>query len=102
MTTDHYFKAVKKRAQETTTVQDTPQDMERMEITPTEQEMLMCIRKEIQKATAVQMKAIIKAQEWGDQKEPIEDYDCDVATCRSQKPPVQVPTPFYIAGRAHS
>ena len=32
MITDHYSKAVKTRAQETTTVQDTPQDIERMKI----------------------------------------------------------------------
>ena len=55
--------------------------MERMKITPTEQGIL--IRKEIQKATTVQMKAVIKVQERDDQKEPIEDDDCDVAICRS-------------------
>jgi hypothetical protein len=35
MTTDYYSKAVKKRAKETTTEQDTPQDKERLKITPT-------------------------------------------------------------------
>jgi hypothetical protein len=35
MTTDYYSKAVKKRAKETTTEQDTPQDKGRLKITPT-------------------------------------------------------------------
>jgi hypothetical protein len=83
MITGHHLKAVKKRAQETTTVvQDTPQDIERMKITPTERGILICIRKVTRKATAVQMKAITKAQEWDDQKEPIEDCDYDVVICR--------------------
>ena len=71
MITDHYLKAVKKRAQETTTVQDTPQDMERMKITPTRREILR--REKIRQATTGQMEAIPKAQGRGDQKETIEE-----------------------------
>jgi hypothetical protein len=100
MITDHYSKTVKRRAQETTTEQDTPQDKERMQITPTERGILR--REMVRRATAVQMKAALKAQEWDDQEEPIEDYEYDVAICRSLLPPVQVPTPLYIAGRVHS
>jgi hypothetical protein len=54
-----------------------------MKTTPFERGIL--IRKMIRKATTVQMKAILKAQKWGDQEEPIEDYDYDVAICRSPR-----------------
>jgi hypothetical protein len=36
MITDYYSKTVKRRATETTTEQDTPQDIERLKITPTQ------------------------------------------------------------------
>jgi hypothetical protein len=71
-----YSKTTKKRAQETATEQDTPQDKERMKITPTTLEILR--KAMIRQATAGRMKAIPKAKEWGDQEGPIEDYDCDV------------------------
>jgi hypothetical protein len=78
-----YLKTDKKRAPETTTVQDTPQDMERMKITPALRGML--IKKMIRNAKAVQDKAIIQENCDCDQKEPIEDCDCDVAICRSPR-----------------
>jgi hypothetical protein len=52
------------RAQETTTAQDTPQDMERMKITPALRGIL--IKKVIQNAKTCEDKAIIQ-----------ENYDCD-------------------------
>ena len=75
MITD-YFKIDGNKAQETFTEQDTPQDKERMKITPTTLEILR--KAMIRQATAGRMKAIPKAKEWGDQEGPIEDYDCDV------------------------
>jgi hypothetical protein len=81
MITDYCFKTVEKRAQETTTVQDTPQDMERMKITPALREILR--RERIRQATTGQMEAIPKAQERGDQEDTTEDHDYDVASCRS-------------------
>jgi hypothetical protein len=80
MITDYYSKTIKKRAQETATEQDTPQDKERMKITPTTRGILR--RAMIRQATTGHMKAIPKAQDWDDQEEPIEDYDYDVAHCR--------------------
>ena len=52
-----------------------------MKITPTTRGILR--RAMIRQATTGHMKAIPKAQDWDDQEEPIEDYDYDVATCRS-------------------
>jgi hypothetical protein len=65
-----YSKTYEKRAQETSTEQDTPQNKERIEITLTRQEPQ---DKELhRRATAIHRKAIPKEQEWGDQEEPIE------------------------------
>jgi hypothetical protein len=93
MTTD-YSKTDEKRAQETVTEQDTPQDKERIKITPTRQETR---DKELhRRATASHGKAIPKEQEWDDQEEPIEGDDYDEASC-----PTQAPTPLYIAKSVH-
>jgi hypothetical protein len=81
MITDHYSGAVKRRAQETTTVQDTPQDIERMKIAVAARGILT--KTTIRNAKTCENKAIIQENYDRDPKEPIEDYDYDVATCRS-------------------
>jgi hypothetical protein len=65
--------------------QDTPQDKERLKITPT-----LCIQgnqdKELQRrATTSHRKAIPKEREWGGQGESIEGDDYDEASCRSSR-----------------
>jgi hypothetical protein len=83
MITDYYSKAVKKRAKETTIEQDTPQDKERLKITPTIQENQN--KEQHRRATTSHRKAIPKEQEWDDQEESIEDYDYDEESCRCSR-----------------
>jgi hypothetical protein len=80
MITDYYSRAVKKRAKETATEQDTPQDKERLKITPTTQETQD--KEQHRRATTNHRKAIPKEQEWDDQEESIEDCDYDEGSCR--------------------
>jgi hypothetical protein len=80
MTTDYYSKAVKKRAKETTTEQDTPQDKGRLKITPTMQENQD--KEQHRRATTGHRKAIPKEHEWDYQEESIEGCDYDKASCR--------------------
>jgi hypothetical protein len=75
MITDYCSKAVKRRAKETTIEQDTPQDKERLKITPTIQENQD--KERHRRATTNHRKAIPKEHEWDYQEEPIEGYDGD-------------------------
>jgi hypothetical protein len=78
----------KKRAQDTRTVKhSTPQERKRMTITKAIREVLR--RQMIREATASNRKAIPTEQEWADQVETFEDYDCDVARCRGLRRKLQ-------------
>ena len=100
MITDHhaYPKAVKTRAQEITTIQDTPQDLERMEIAIAVRGIIK--KNEYSNAKTNENKAIILVDYNYDCYKEIADCDCAGTICRW--PPEQVSTPFYIAGRVHS
>jgi hypothetical protein len=80
MITDYYSKTAKKRAKETTTEQNTPQDKGRLKITPTIQENQD--KEQHRRATTNHRKAIPKEHEWDYQEESIEGYDSDEASCR--------------------
>ena len=69
MLTDYYYKTVKKRAKETTTEQDTPQDKERLKITPTIQENQD--KEQHRRATTSHRKAIPKEQQLGAAPHPM-------------------------------
>jgi hypothetical protein len=81
MLTDYYYKTVKKRAKETTTEQDTPQDKERLKITPTIQENQD--KEQHRRATTSHRKAIPKEQQLGGDFITIESHDHEEACCRS-------------------
>jgi hypothetical protein len=78
--TDCYSKAVRQRAKETNTEQDTPQDKERLKIPPTIQEIQD--KEQHRRATTNHRKAIPKEQEWDDQEESIEDDEYEEVSCR--------------------
>jgi hypothetical protein len=82
MKTAHCTITVKNRAKKNTTDQDTPQDKERLKITPMERGRLFTTM--IRKATNNNKKAIKKWQEWYDPKEPIEDYARETTTTMQQ------------------
>ena len=77
--TDYYSKAVKRRAKEATTEQDTPQDKERLKITPTIQESQD--KEQYRRATTGHRKAIPKEHERDYQEEPIGGHDYDEGSC---------------------
>jgi hypothetical protein len=64
----------------TTTEQDTPQDKERLKITPLKQEIQD--KEQHRRATTSHRKAIPKEHDWEYQEGLIEDYDYDNATWR--------------------
>jgi hypothetical protein len=81
MITDSYYKAVKKGAKEPiTTEQDTPQDKDRLKITPAIQETQD--KEQHWRATTNHRKAIPKEHEWDYQGESIEDYEYEEISCR--------------------
>jgi hypothetical protein len=81
MTTD-YLGFDKKRTQDTRAAKHgTPQEKDRMTITPVMREELR--RQMLRQATTSNRKAIPTEHEWADQVETFEDYDYDVACCRS-------------------
>ena len=65
---------------ETTTEQDTPQDKERLKITPLIQEIQD--KEQHRRATTSHRKAIPKEHEWDDQGDTTEDHEYDGITCR--------------------
>ena len=75
MITDYYYKTAKKGVKETIKEQDTPQDKERLKITPLIQENQD--KEQHRRATTSHRKAIPKEQEWGYQVELIEGHDDD-------------------------
>jgi hypothetical protein len=84
MITDYYAycKTTKKRAKETIKEQDTPQDKERLKITPLIQENQD--KEQHRRATTSRRKAIPKEQQIGDFI-IIESHDHDEACCRSSR-----------------
>jgi hypothetical protein len=73
-------RTAKRRAKEATTDQGTPQDIERLKITPAIQETQD--KEQHRRATTNHRKAIPKEQKWDDQEEPIGDYEYEEASCR--------------------
>jgi hypothetical protein len=80
MITDYYSKAIKKRAKERTTEEGTPQDRDRLKITPTRQETQDKVQH--RRATTSHRKAIPKEHEWDYQEESIGDYEYEETSCR--------------------
>jgi hypothetical protein len=81
MTTDYCYNTAKKRAKETTKEQDTPQDKERLKITPLIQEIQD--KEQHRRATTSHRKAIPKEQKLGADFITTESHDHDEACCRS-------------------
>ena len=81
MTTDYYYKTAKNRVKETIKEQDTPQDKERLKITPLKQENQD--KEQHRRATTNHRKAIPKEQQIGADFITIESHDHDKAFCRS-------------------
>jgi hypothetical protein len=82
MITDHYCsRTAKKRAQETTTIQDTPQDLERMKIAIAARGILTKALN--RNAKTCENKAITQEDHKCDYYKAIADYDYEGAPCRS-------------------
>jgi hypothetical protein len=64
MITDYYSKAFKRRAQETTTEQDTSQDKERLKTTPTLQEIQD--KEQQRRATTSHRKQFQRSKSWAE------------------------------------